>query len=264
MKEFSPLEAFEQALHNWWLVILLAFWGAAVGWMIHSLRLPLYEATSVFSISVNFNETGRLTQFEEDHAWNIVGYLLNSDSVLDQVAVQARQQGISTSLADLLRITSRERKEYIFLLHVRHPDPHTAVTLANLWADEAEKQLEEAYGHAQKAQSLRRYQNTLIDCLSYTPLLSPAPNRCSIDSLPALQAEIQSVNASLTDELLASRGIIPAVSFALSQKPVIPTHPLTRGTNSAILSGALIGFLVGIWASQNRLPLRLARSLRRV
>jgi protein-tyrosine-phosphatase len=231
--------------------------------MFHSLRPPLYEASSIFSVSLNFNETGQLTQFEEDFAWNSAGGLMNSTSVLDQVAQQASQLGISTSLSDLKQITSIERKEYIFVLRVRHPDARTAATIAGLWADEAEKQLEEAYGHAQKAQSLRRYQNTLVDCLSRAPALTPVSNQCTIQSLPSLQAEIQSVNASLTQELLASRNIIPAISFALSQRPVVPTQPITRGTNSAVLAGALIGFLVGLWVVQARIPILLARSLRR-
>jgi hypothetical protein len=263
MTEFSPREAFEQALRNWWLVILVAIWGAAVGWMIHSLRPPLYEASSVFTVSLNFSETGKLTQFEEDHAWNTTGGLMNSTSVLDQVAHQATQQGIPISLAELKQSTSIERKEYIFVLRVRHPNPRTAATLAGLWGDEANTQLKEAYGHAQQAQTLRGYLNATVDCLSQSPAQLPAENRCRIDSLAQLQSEVQSTNTALTSELLASRGIIPALSFTLSQKPTIPTQPVAHGTNSDVLAGALIGFLVGIWGIQVRLPLRLARSLRR-
>ncbi len=263
MREFSPLDAFEQALRGWWLVVLVTILGGLLGWAVHSVLPPVYEARAIFTVSINFNQTGSLTQFEEDFAWNKVGDLINSTAVRDQVIEQANREGILIDSAELAKIATIERKEYIWVLKVRHSNPGTSAKLVNLWADEANRQLMEAYGHAVKAQTLQRYLDGLQRCIGLRPALPDGDTICSLASLNDVQSQIQATNSSLSNENIASRGIIAAVSFDLSQKATIPTAPSLYGRNSIIMAGAIIGFFISLWGVQVQFPNQKARSLHR-
>ncbi|MCL4562646.1 MAG: hypothetical protein M1281_18800 [Chloroflexi bacterium] len=263
MNEFSPLDRFSRALDYWWLIVILTIAGGVAGWGIHRLLLPEYEARAVISVSINYSQTGQLTQFEEDRALDMVGGLVQSTPVLDAIAKQAQASQIQVSAADLTRMGFWQRNEYVWVLKLRSRSPTDAQTLTNLWADEAYHQLNTAYQHALNAQNLQRYLNSLESCLSNTAASRPVLNPCNMSSLADLQTQLQSTGTAMYNELKASRGISPALSFDLSQKASLPVQPAAYGMNSLVLAGALIGFVVGIWLVNNPQALQLVGRLRR-
>jgi len=262
MREFSPLEVFEGALRNWWLIVLLTVWGGLVGWGIHRFQPPVYEARAVFSIGLNFSQTGRLTQFEEDQAWNTMESVFRSTHMMERVAERAQAEQISISPVEFQEMATAERKQYIFDLRVRHPDPRLAASLVNLWAEESNLQLDAAHGHALAAQSLQRFLNSLEDCLGSAPANPPGANLCSLTSLTELQSQMQQTGAALQAELIASREIIPALTYKLSEKAAVPTQPVAYGRSSLVLAGALIGFILGIFFVRFQVPVWFAQRLR--
>lgn len=254
MDELSPLGVFEQALARWWMVALITICGGGIGWAFHWQNPPLYEARAVFSVSIDFVQTGNLDQYEVDHAINMAGDLIGSTSVLDQVASQARAQGIQVDAQSLLANGTVERQEQNYMLRYRNTDPQKAAIVANLWAEEGLRELQTAFEHSLSANDLQQRIDELEMCLRRSVAVDPVYSGCGLQDLGQIQAEIQKENAALIPEVQASRGIIPALRFELSQKATAPTRPAVFDQNKLVLAGAFIGFLLGIWMANTRLP----------
>ncbi len=258
--EFSPRDELDRILRQWWLIALFTIWGGLVGWLIFQTRTPVYEAEAVFTISIDFTQTGELTQFEEDHAVSGILTILYSTPVLDQVLVEAHNQGIPVDLPGLLSQSSFERKQSRWMLRVRDRDPQRAATLANLWADATLTALQEAHRNALTAQARQAYLVFLQGCLApATPGTGTEGVACSELDPAELPEEIDQTARELQQELADSQGIFPALVFDLAQRAHIPTEPVRYGLNSMIFAGAMIGFLLGAWAVSADLAGRISR-----
>jgi capsular polysaccharide biosynthesis protein len=258
---YSPVQAFENALHSWWLVVLLVIWGGFVGWLIHLAEPPIYQAEADIQISLDFKQTGKLTQFDSDHAYETVGSVIQSPSVIDLVIKNAQGQGINITRDDFKRSAFKERREYLFALQVRRGNPQEAMALANIWAETANQVLTDAYHHAITAHQLETYLATLETCLT-SPAVPPSPGYCGGLDPQALQAQIKDVSAEVGKEKDAALTLNPAISFNLSSAASLPDRPAVLGTNSLVLAGGMIGFLLAVWIVQVQLPVRLARRLK--
>jgi hypothetical protein len=260
---YSPREVFEYAFQHVWLIALLTLFGGLVGLGVHSLRKPVYEASAVFSISFDFKQTGGLTQLEEDHSWDMLGFLIKSSAVYDRVAQRAAEDHILVKRSDLNDQFTSERQETIYYLRVRNTDPKTAAALANIWADESKKQFDDALQQALKVDALNRYMHALEACLASAPAQSPSDGFCQVSRLTDVETLLKSTSIDLaTEERDASRAISPAVTYTLSQKADVPTRPVAFNRNTLVLSGSIIGLLISIWVVAGRLPEKLANRRR--
>jgi uncharacterized protein involved in exopolysaccharide biosynthesis len=263
VKVYSPLSSLENALDQWWLIALLTVWGGLIGWVYHTTRPPLYEAQAVFYISIDYTRTGQLTQFEQDQAlWGAVE-VIRSDPVVRQVVTRARSEGLAIEVRDLRLRSHFERKQSRWFLRIRDPDPRTAATLTNLWAEAGFAALTEAHLAALQAQSLHQYRSSLATCLQLATEIQDPNNPCKALAIPAIQAALEQANADLSEQLLASRGVLPAIVLDLPETATIPREPVQFGRNSLVMIGGLIGFIVGVVSTQFQLPARLKRGLRR-
>ncbi len=263
MEEFSPGEAFSRALNLWWVIVALTILGGVLAWAFHFLQPPLYQAQAVFNISLNFAQTGSLTQFEEDHTWEAVGDLIDSTGVLEQVVKQANAEGIQVDVNQLERMITRERKEFRWVLQLRARDPRTAAILTNLWADEANRQLEEARQHAIQAYHLHQYLTSLESCLSSHLASGPSQALCNTTTQDGLQKEMAQIGTALQQETALAGAILPSLTFELVKRADIPTQPAEFQINTLVLAGGLIGFVLAIWITNTRWVMRLVKGNRR-
>jgi uncharacterized protein involved in exopolysaccharide biosynthesis len=259
---YSPREVFEYALHHVWLIVVLTLFGGLIGLGVHLFQKPVYEATAIFNISFDFRQTGGMTQLEEDHTWDGLGFLIKSSAVYDRVAQQAEAAHLPITRAELPYRLSTERQETIYFLRVRDTNPQVAAALTNLWAAETKKQFDDARAHALKADGLQRYMYALEGCLESAPARSPADGLCQVSRLTDVQALMASTYAELIPEKDASRNILPAVTYTLSQNADVPTRPVAYGMNSMVLAGALIGLFISIAIIAGRIPEKLAKGRR--
>ncbi len=260
MKVFYPLRTIEDVLDYWWLMAALIVWGGAAGWYIHTTRPPVYEAQAVFFLSIDFTQTGELTQFEQDQAaWGAAGVAV-SDPVVDRVAALAREQGIATDPLSLRTAAHFERKQARWILRVRDPDPQTAAALANLWAVEGLAALTSAHQSALEAEALRGRLASLQGCLEGAGAGSETPCGATTE---AINAAIQATSAAAVQAQAASQGMLPAMVIGQPEGAGVPREPAQYGRNSLVFAGGMIGFLIGIVVVYLRLPERLAQGLHR-
>ena len=258
MEDFSPIETIEYTLKRWWLVALLVICGGGVGWLVHMALPPLYEAKVVFSAAVDFKQSGPIDTLEQDKSINVIGDTIMSNPVIDLVVADAQAAGITVDRVSLRRMAYLERKSEIWELRIRNSSPVEAQTLVNLWADQAYEVLKTDSLHAQQADALDQQLAILSMCIQQVYLPGNPDSLCKNTNLADFSTQYHKVSDTLHTERLASGGLPSWVLFDLKQKADLPTQPVTYGTNTLVLAGGLIGFILALWVVAGKLPDLLA------
>jgi len=254
MDDFSPIETIERALRGWWWVALLVICGGGAGWLAHKALPPQYEAKAVFSAAVDFKQAGSIDTLEQDKSINVIRDTILSPTVMDQVIVDAQAAGVTVDRAGLLDMADLERKSEIWELRIRSSNPALAQTLVNLWADRANAVLKTYLLHAQQADALHQQLMVLSICLQQAVVPGSSDGLCQQTDPDGVAAQYQKVSDALNVETLASGGLPSWVLFDLQQKADLPTQPVMYGTNTLVLAGSLIGFVLALWAAAGNLP----------
>jgi capsular polysaccharide biosynthesis protein len=236
--EFFPRESLEHAFHFWWVIVLLTVLGGIAGWMIHFLRPPIYEATAVMTVNMDFQRR-KLSQAEQDYAFNSAGAVGSSTAVKDQVIAEIQASANSVDLNQLPEQMFLERMQSVWEFHVRNRDPQTAVNLANLWAKVTCDVLNSALEHAIRADEIQNQIKTIS---------SAPPVSGSSGSDPQIQARLQALSDELIQEQQLSQGVISIMKFSQTGAAVVPTKPVLYGLADLVLAGACIGFIISLWA----------------
>ncbi len=250
LAEFSPIEMLRLSLDRWWLVCSIMLLGGFVGWLIYSIQPPIYEAKASVLTSIDFSNTGPLTQYEEDLMMDAVGGVLQSQEVIDRTLTKAAQQGTVVQRDAFKQNTFIERRLGIWELRVRSNSPKMAMQLANIWLDEGETALKDAYQSAYAAQAQTRYMDSLEACLQQAAQLPTHGTLCAGADLAQIQSELQKASSALAKEEVSSRGILAGVAFGQPQPAISPSQPVIGARGSYVFAGAIIGFLVGFFTAQ--------------
>ena len=239
---------------RWHWLLLGVLLGAALAWIFSLLRPPVYRAHATLAISNDYSVTGPLDLVVEDRALDRVYQLLLADDTLAMVIEDLqRLQPANPTWQDLHSLRQRlslEQRLAGWELMATDRDPGTAARIANAWAAAAVGQLEGAQEHAWKVVELRGAP-ILVECFRLLP--QPAPElrywECVSDA-PEFTPEQQ---ARLRAEVVASRGILPSLTFAWVAQAEPPDDPVVWDRGLLVLAGATIGLVVGVWISATAL-----------
>jgi hypothetical protein len=244
---FSPRDTVQTISRFWWIIVLFMVLGASLGLLFHRLQNPVYEARAVLSTSINYARTGAMTDVEEDNAVGMVGDLIQSPAVRAKVLQAAKTQGISLSEDEFISNAFADRTGADWTLRVRSRSPQVAAALANLWVDQAYQALGDAVEHAIVADQLERYQDSLVTCLGQSTAVEPVQAVCQGQEIDTLHQDLQDTSRKIKAEVMASQGVLSALTFALSARAQVPTKPVLFGQNNVALAGSLIGLILAIW-----------------
>jgi hypothetical protein len=246
LAEFSPFETFESTLSHWRLVVILTLIGGLAGLLFHRLQPPVYDATVVFVIGIDYKNVGReLTQYEEDLAVGAAGGLISSTSVIEKVIAQASAQQIQIDYVEFVQSSNLERRQALWELRVRNNNPKIAQTLANIWGQQAFADLEIARHNAWQAYRIHDDLAAIKQCLNDPDFVLPVVE-CDSFSSGELEHTIELKEVEYNTKLQSAQGILPALLFDLSSEAFLPDKPTAYAVNLLVFSGALIGFLVGV------------------
>lgn len=262
--DYSPLETIQYAVRHAWLVMGLMLFGGLAGWAVFRASPAVYEARIVYSFSVDFAQTGILSDIELDHAMDAAGDLLWSDDVLRNAANALDSHDIALEAAQLRALAVKERTNNDWIIRVRYSDAQQAAQIANAWGDAAGQTMTEAYAHALRAQNILRYLDSIETCLGRSVSSEPVQAFCSNENLAEIQAKFDESSSELERETHASLGLFPGLRYVWAEKAAPPTSRMNGGQGLSILAGALIGWMAAILAAQIHLPDRLRRKSRRV
>jgi len=137
MPELNPGEQFRRLLRSWWIVALSMLAFGAVGYLIHTLRQPVYEATARYEVWIDFNyltTTREFTEYDEDLSINAVGNSFVAPAVIQQVSDEALKQGWMKAANEIFLNYRLERKHSTWELRYKSADPQIAMSMVNFWA----------------------------------------------------------------------------------------------------------------------------------
>ena len=255
--KFTPRDTLDSALRYWWFVVAVMLLGAAIGWAFHRVRPAVYEGRASFATGIDYVRTGPLNDLEEDQAMELVGDVIKADDTRLMALELAKSQGVSISAAVFDENSYLERQNYSWVLRVRHVDADTAALLTNAWLDAGYTSLAEAYGHALIAEGLLQYSQSLTRCLETSISSEPVQALCTAKNLAEIQKELLALNEAKTEELLASRGLFPAMAFSIVERASVPVEPVQYERNSLVFLGAVLGLVAAVWLIYLNLPAKI-------
>lgn len=251
-----------RTLRYWKLVILIMIVGGLTAYGVHLTQPPLYQSQATISFAFDVNRFGHLTAAEEDQAMGAAGEIIASSSVSQFTSDKARQQGFTLDPFPVGSSVFVERKSYLWAVRVRDPNPAAAAFIANTWAQRAYSELLSASAHAEKADALFNYLQSLESCLQRMPVTGPADAQCSLRSLADLQQQLATTGVDYANERTLGRGFLPYLIFNVPDQAVAAAQPLQFGQNTMVLAGVLAGFVLAILMIAADLPLILAKRIR--
>jgi hypothetical protein len=247
---FIPIDALNRVLQRWWLLVLFTIAGGLFGLVFNALHPQPYEAGFRIATAIEVSNSGELTQYQEDITYEAVGALLVSPTLKEAVLQQAGLEGIALQADYLNQNATAERRLATWQVRVRHSNAQSAEKIASIWLRLADAEMKRAYAEAVEADGLARYLESVETCLARASVSSPAYGLCSQDNLDQIQAEIQRTGKLLVEARLSSRGLSSSLSIDQAEADLIVAHPVSDQRGQQVLAGALVGFLIGLWALQ--------------
>jgi hypothetical protein len=258
--DFSPAEVFIKSVRIWWVVVVLALLGGLLGLLIHVLLPPIYSSRAEITTSINFSQSGILTDEQQDQAINAVGDVILSTNLSQTVKSQALSQGFDIGNGDFESHRFSSRMGYRWIFGYRSKEPVEAAEVTNVWAENSMKVLNDYLLHSFKAKNFDELLSNLESCFEEASVIAPSYFACQSINLREIQSSMNRISAETANEIVEAHGIPFYMSFAWNQKAEQANSPESRNRNLMVFSGLMIGFIVGIFLTQ--IPLQKPKNLK--
>ncbi len=243
MKNLNFLDLLNGITTRWYFLVAGMLAGGLIGLAITPFLPPLYESNAVFAVTIDYTQTGMLSDVEEDQIMRAVGTLIFYDEVIDETLADLKGQGLDLSRDEFYEDAVFEREEFRWAIRYRDADPHIAFQVVDTWEKQADRIIQEGLQHANLAASYQNVLTGLETCLQRMTQSSNTNEECSIDNLDAILAGIEKTSDLITVEKEQSRGLFSGLAVLLAEQAKLPTQPVRHQVNTLVLCGALVGLL---------------------
>ena len=247
MKTINLLELLEEIASRWYLLVICMILGGLIGLGISTILPPFYESEAAFSVTIDYTQTGALTDVEEDQAMRGVGSVIFSDDVIIPLIQNLASDGISINDQLFNDNATMDREEFRWTIWYRDTSPQVAYLVADAWAKQADQILQQALLHARLADSYQDLLSSLETCLQNTTQTNSGLDSCSLENMDLITAEIEKTSDLVSSELQESQGLFSALSVELVDTAQQPSQPVRRQRNTLVFSAAALGFFTGIF-----------------
>ncbi len=243
---FDLLDLIREVSSRWLLMAALMILGGVGGLLVSQWRPAVYESNAAFGVTIDYTQTGALSDVQEDQAMRGVGSVLLSDALIEETLQQLNDQDGSDLGEEEFRSNAfADRGDFRWVIRYRDSDPDRAFRIANIWAESAQAQLNEDLAHAQTAESLLRMLDDLQGCLQSGGAGVPG-NFCGFGDADSLLKEIAQLSGKIQQEKQSSQGLFYALSVNLVEDAELSASPVRHQTAILVLAGALCGFIFGL------------------
>ena len=144
MSQIDLVKLVKKFSERWMVTSALMITGGLLGLLVSQARAPIFESSAVFSVTIDYTQTGALTDIQEDQAMRGVGSVILSDRVIDNTLSAINKESASgLSRTDFLENSFLDREEFRWTLRYRDPDPKVAEMAVNEWSKSADAVIQE-------------------------------------------------------------------------------------------------------------------------
>jgi uncharacterized protein involved in exopolysaccharide biosynthesis len=135
-QEFSPKDEIQRMLHMWWVLAACMILGGLVGFAVHRVEPPVYQAKATLYSFIDFQKVTdvRLSEYDEDVTINTIQSVMLSNLVIGKVLENADNAGIPMDYTTFMDQMSIYRSLTNYELFYRDRNPKVARTIVNIWA----------------------------------------------------------------------------------------------------------------------------------
>jgi uncharacterized protein involved in exopolysaccharide biosynthesis len=242
---FDFLDLIREMARRWLLIAVLMILGGVGGLLVSFLQPAVYESNAALSVTIDYTQTGALSDVQEDQAMRGVGSVLLSDALIEETLQQLNDQGGSGLKVEVFRSNAfADRGDFRWVIRYRDSDPGCAFRVANQWAESAQAQIKDDLAHALTAESYLRMLDDLQRCLQ-SGGAGFTGNFCGFGDADSLLNEIARLSGKIQHEKQLSQGLFYALSVNLVEDAVLPAGPVRHQTAVLVLAGAMCGFIIG-------------------
>ncbi len=244
LSDIRAFDLYMRLLRRWPWLLLIAIVGGVLGMVWNAITPPVYRAVGVLDIGIDYGRVRFLDEDAEQHIYLRIQELLLSDAVLagalERLGDAAGSDSEDANLDELRQRLRLIHYEGRWELAADDKDPQRAADIANAWAESGLSLLAQAQAHAWKAAELQ----AMFFRVWCRPEVVPGVESeglwiCDEANAPSGQPELPE---AMLEEVQLSRGIVPAISSAWSQRAEAPSESQTIDQVWKILAGALLGF----------------------
>jgi len=245
-KSINILELIKYISSSWIILGVLMIVGGMAGLFFSHVQPPVYESNAAFGVTIDYTQTGAISDVQEDQAMRGVGFILFSDALVEETVSQINREDIYTLSKDDFRNNAFvDRGDFRWIIRYRDRDPQRAFQITSTWAAAAQEAYEAALTHAQTAESYLGVLNGLQGCYQQGAPQIPG-GICGFDNSHGLLREITQLSEKIQTEKIASQGLFYALNVVLVNDAEVAKGPVRNQTNLLVASGAIVGLLIGI------------------
>lgn len=246
LKRIDTLELIKHISAYWIVFAVLMIAGGLVGFLFSNLRPPVYESNASFGVTIDYTQTGALSDVQEDQAMRGVGSILQSDTLIEETLSRIDNGGLYSINAEEFRDNAFvDRGDFRWTIRYRDNDPQRAFQIVRDWSAAAQNAYEVTLAHAQTAESYLNILNDLQSC--YQQAAPQSPNGyCGFNDPGELLREITHLSGKIQTEKSASEGLFYALAVVLVNDAEVPSNPVRYQTNLLVVAGAFAGLMFGL------------------
>jgi hypothetical protein len=246
LNQIDLVKMVKKISERWLITSILMITGGLLGLLISQVRPPIFESSAVFSVTIDYTQTGALTDIQEDQAMRGVGSVILSDQVVENTLSQISNEGnIVITQTDFLENSFLDREEFRWTLRYRDDDPKIAEMVVNAWSKSADAIIQGGLTHSLSSIVLQEELEILkTDLFDFSN--GNIPGNTGIRDFDSILDSINLISARIQAEKAASQGLFhPLTVSSINLGKSSETAELGQ-RNLLVLSGALIGFFLNI------------------
>jgi len=246
LNQIDIIKMVKKFSERWLLTAALMITGGLTGLLVSLMRPPIYESSAAFSVTIDYTQTGALSDIQEDQAMRGVGSVILSDRAIENALSRMnKESGMVLSQRDFSENSFLDREEFRWTLRYRDTDPKIAEVAVNAWAKSADEMIQEGLAHSLSCKSLLEELENLKTCLYNFPNGNTQIN-CGKNELESVVKYINEVSEQIQTEKKASLGLFHALSVSLVNGGIASGTAELGQRNLYVLSGALVGLFLSI------------------
>lgn len=244
MNQIEITKVIKKISDCWYVLAALMIIGGLLGLLISRTKAPIYESSAIFSVTIDYTQTGALTDIQEDQAMRGVGSVIFSDQVISRTLTQIKNESQKDlSQSDFLKNSFLDREEFRWTLRYRDPDPQNAKIVVNAWAKSANSIIQEGLIHSLTSKALLDNLDEMKICLQELPN-DNLDRFCANKDIETLISSISGISVQIQEEKVASLGLFNSLSVFLVNEGAASQTAVLGQRNLLVTSGALIGFIL--------------------